>query len=104
MHDEASDIVPMLMVVRDGIYKAIAEKKNPGKCYIITTETDMDILKKWQEVLNADLHVVDTPKQECIERIMADNTRPNKERFILLVNKWFSNWEGGETDESGTES
>ena len=103
-HDEASDIVPMITVVRDSIYKAISQRKNPAKCYIITTETNMDRLSKWQKILHADLKVMDTPRLTCIDRVMADDSRLDKNKFLELIDRWFSDWEGGEKDDSGIES
>jgi len=99
-HGNASDIVPMITIVRDSIYKAIQAKSAPGKCFILTTETDKTVLAEWQRMLNADLMVMDTPKQTCIDRINADDTRPNKQVFLNLIEKWFREWEGGEGNES----
>lgn len=104
-HDDYEDIVPMLTAVRDSIYSAVAKGLAPGKAYIITTETRRDVLEQWQKRLNADLKVMDTPRLTCKDRIMADDTRPDKNLFMMLVDKWFSDWEGGEKeDESGIES
>lgn len=103
-HDDDEDIVPMLTAVRDGIYAAVAKGLAPGRVYVITTETRRDVLGQWQKQLNADLKVMDTPRLTCKDRIMADDTRPDKNLFMMLVDKWFSDWEGGEEkDESGTE-
>lgn len=95
-HGQAKEIVPMLTVVRDAVYRGIAEKKNPGRCYIITTETDLSRLRQWQIYLNAGLKVMDTPKETCIERVKNDPTRPDKELFYRLIDEWFANWMGGE--------
>ena len=104
-HDDAIGIVPMLTVIRDGIYKAISERKNPAKCYIITTETNAERLRQWQLLLHADLKVMDTPRLTCIDRVMADDSRPDKTKFLELIDKWFSEWEGGEEgNESGIKS
>lgn len=95
-HVQAAEIVPMLSVVRDAVYRGIAEKKNPGKCYIITTETDTSRLRQWQIYLNASLKVMDTPKEVCVERVKNDYTRPDKAVFYELINEWFDKWRGGE--------
>ena len=94
-HGQAAEIVPVLTVVRDAVYRAIAENKNSGRCYVITTETDLGILRQWQVYLNADLKVMDTPKEICMERVKNDSTRPDKEVFYSLIEKWFENWKGG---------
>lgn len=96
IHAQAEEIVPILTVVRDAVYRGVAEKKNPGKCYIITTETDRSKLKQWQIYLNASLKVMETSKETCIERVKNDSTRPDKEVFYRLINEWFDNWKGGE--------
>ena len=95
-HGQAADLVPMLTVVRDAVYRAVAEKKNPGRCYIITTQTDQSVLKQWQVYLNAELKVMDTPKDVCIQRVHDDPTRPNKQVFLDLIEEWFDSWKGGE--------
>lgn len=95
-HAQAEQIVPMLTVVRDAVYRGIAEKKNPGKCYIITTETDMPKLRQWQVYLNAALKVMDTPKDVCMQRVKDDPTRPDKQVFYDLIEHWFDSWKGGE--------
>lgn len=95
-HGQATEIVPMLTVVRDAVYRALAENKNSGRCYVITTETDLGTLRQWQVYLNAELKVMDTPKEICMERVKNDPTRPDKDVFYLLIDKWFENWKGGE--------
>lgn len=95
-HGQNAGIVPMLTVVRDAVYRAVAERKNPGKCYIITTETDLGKLRQWQVYLNADLKVMDTPMEICMERVKNDPTRPDKWVFYDLIEAWFNSWKGGE--------
>lgn len=95
-HGQATEIVPMLTVVRDAVYRALAENKNSGRCYVITTETDLGTLRQWQVYLNAELKVMDTPKEICMERVKNDPTRPDKDVFYSLIDKWFENWKGGE--------
>lgn len=95
-HAQASEIVPMITVVRDSVFKAISENTNKERCYIITTETDLSTLRQWQVYLNAELKVMDTPKEICMERVKNDPTRPDKDVFYSLIDKWFENWKGGE--------
>lgn len=95
-HAQASEIVPMITVVRDSVFKAISENTNKERCYVITTETDLSTLRQWQVYLNAELKVMDTPKEICMERVKNDPTRPDKDVFYSLIDKWFENWKGGE--------
>ena len=95
-HAQSSEIVPMITVVRDSVFKAISENTNKERCYVITTETDLSTLRQWQVYLNAELKVMDTPKDICMERVKNDKTRQNKEVFYSLIEKWFENWKGGE--------
>ena len=95
-HAQASEIVPMITVVRDSVFKAISENTNKERCYVITTETDLSTLRQWQVYLNAELKVMDTPKEICMERVKNDPTRPDKNVFYSLIDKWFENWKGGE--------
>lgn len=95
-HGQNAGIVTMLTVVRDAVYRAVAERKNPGKCYVITTETDLGKLRQLQVYLNADLKVMDTPMDICMERVKNDPTRPDKQVFYDLIKTWFDSWKGGE--------
>lgn len=95
-HAQAEEMVPMLTVVRDAVYRAVAERKNPGRCYIITTQNDMAVLRQWQVYLNAELKVMDTSKEVCIQRVNDDPARPDKQVFLELIEKWFASWKGGE--------
>lgn len=95
-HAQASEIVPMITVVRDSVFKAISENTNKERCYVITTETDLSTLRQWQVYLNAELKVMDTPKEICMERVKNDPTRTDKNVFYSLIDKWFENWKGGE--------
>lgn len=93
---QAADMVPMLTVVRDAVYRAVAEHKNSGKCYIITTENNLGKLRQLQIYLNAELKVMDTPLEVCMERVKNDPTRPDKQLFYDLIKEWFDTWKGGE--------
>lgn len=104
MHAQTKDMVPILTVVRDAVHKAISERKNPVKCYIITTETDRSVLNDWQDTMHADLKVMDTSKEVCEKRVMEDDTRKDKDLFLNLIQKWFDEWNGGEKGESRIES
>lgn len=104
MHAQTKDMVPILTVVRDAVHKAISERKNPVKCYIITTETDRSVLNDWQDTMHADLKVMDTSKEVCEKRVMEDDTRKDKDLFLNLIQKWFDEWNGGEKSESRIES
>lgn len=96
VHAQADDLVPMLTIIRDAVYRGIAENKVPGRCYVITTETDLPTLRNWQVYLNAELKVMDTPKEICLQRVRDDPTRPDKQVFFGLIDKWFGSWKGGE--------
>lgn len=95
-HCQAEELVPMLEIVRDAIYRGIAGKKNQEKCYIITTENNIGKLGWLQGYLNAELKVMEITKETCKERVKNDPTRLDKELFYGLIDKWFESWKGGE--------
>ena len=97
-HTDAAEMLPLLTDVRDAVFEAIASHKNPGKCYVITCKNDMETLRKWQQYLDADLMVMDTPIEICKERVKEDTTREDKQRFYTLIDEWFKNWKGGEEE------
>ena len=84
----SKDHLRFLTTIRDLIYKEISEGNSPGRAYIVTTQTG-DILTEWSEMLNADIHVMDTSLEDCIKNIQGDDTRPNKKLFIKLAKEWY---------------
>jgi len=54
----------------------------------------MYAVKDLAERLNADIHVIDTSKDECIRRVKNDFRRRNKlNKFTELIGKWFDEYE-----------
>lgn len=93
-HAELTDKkVEILISVRDSLYESVSDRKNESMCYIITTENDPGRLDSLKEKLHAELKVMDTPKEECIKRVMSDDTRPNKGVFLDLIEKWYERGE-----------
>ena len=89
--------VKTLEKMRDAFYQSINNCDNVGVAYIITTQNDSKKLEDLCEKVHAELKVMKTPKDECISRIMNDESREDKELFVGLIEKWF---EGGEKNES----
>lgn len=97
-HAQAEGIVPMLRIIRDALYRGIAQGKNCQKCYVITTECDRKKLENLQKRLNASLKVMDISRDECRKRIENDPSRQDKELFYRLADEWYEKWEGGEKE------
>lgn len=91
-HAEISDDKVKLLqyvqkVLKDATHAGIPETK----VWFLTTWTDKKALDEWAEYCNADIHVMDTTKEKCIEQVKADETRPDKDVFFRLINEWFEN-------------
>lgn len=89
--------VKTLEKMRDAFYRSVNNRDNAGMAYIITTQNDSKKLEELCEKVHAELKVMKTSKDECISRIMNDESRKDKKLFVGLIEKWFK---GGEKNES----
>lgn len=97
-HSDIDDgTLKTLEKIRDAFYQSVNNHENNGMAYIITTQKDKKKLDELCKKVHADLKVMNTSKEECISRVLNDESRQNKEVFIELIEKWF---EGGEPNES----
>ena len=92
VHENRFDIVPLLLDIRDAIYESLSKgRSNYRKAFIITTENNEAELSRLSMMLNADIVKMETPMEECKNRVRSDKTRPNKWRYMKLIDKWFKN-------------
>lgn len=97
-HDSIDDgTLKTIEKMRDAFYRSVSSGDNEGTAYIITTQKNREKLEKICEKTHADLKIMETTMEECVSRVMNDNSRKEKEVFIKLIENWF---EGGEEDES----
>lgn len=64
----------------------------------ILTRYPTNNLESLLEPLTPEYILMDTSKDECLCRLMADVTRPDKEAWMQVINDWFDQY-GGETME-----
>ena len=103
-HQDAPELAHILSMIGWAVRKGVEEGDIKGKAFIITSITDRQRLQQWADQINAEMHVMEATAEECKDRIKEDPNRPDEDRMYDLVDQWFSEWEGGEKDESGTES
>ena len=68
-----------------------------GTFYLITTYIT-DYLQEILENVDYEVKLMDTSKEECLQRLENDETRPDKEEWKALIDKWFADHseKGGE--------
>lgn len=82
--------IDIMLSLREHLYTLIKCKRGKwDTAWIITTskgEKQRELITRF----NAEHIEIDTSKDECINNIMRDDTRPDKEKEIELIEKYFS--------------
>lgn len=78
--------------VRDVLIEHISGESAAKGAWIITTWPS-DALREQLEGLNADELRMDTPREECVRRLEADETRTDKDEWRAAIDRWFAEHE-----------
>lgn len=90
-HSQISDDkVKLLTDIQTIIKDAVHIGTTDTRTWFLTTETDRQTLDEWSAYCNAEVYVMDTSKEQCIENVKNDETRPDKDVFFDLIEKWFA--------------
>lgn len=90
LHSSHTDILDLIIPVRNAAYDALERKKAKwGVAYIITSEASADKVKKLSERFSAEVITIHPDKEVCIQQIKNDKTRPDKKGHIELSEKWY---------------
>ncbi len=87
-------VLSVALEVKTLLYKIISLRRgNWEKAFVITTVANKTELNTIANELNAQLIMIDTPLQECIDRIKKDEERAsNTKLFEELAIKWHENY------------
>ncbi len=87
--DQCPDIRRQAFARRARMLKGLRDRRR-GRCWFIVTAPTQAERDTWVDALgDATLVVMDTPKQVCIDRILADpERRPQADSMIAAVNRW----------------
>lgn len=91
-HPDYSPVMDAVMAAREAIYNTIEERQGKwSAAYIITSNPNKNTVNKLAGRLNAKVICMSTNEEICIERIMNDESRTDKQRDADLVREWYKN-------------
>lgn len=89
--DTKPGAMKLLMQYRDTFLDNAAETENV--CWFITVKLNDDLKARAAEIIH-----IEATRDECLEHLQNDDTRPNKDVFINLINDYFKEAEMEEKD------
>ena len=94
IYKDHSTVLPVALEIRDVIYNCIERHIGTWHhAFVITAQGNMYEIEALAKRLNADIHIMETTKDECIRRAREDYRRKNKTNlFERLINKWFDDF------------
>lgn len=90
------NLVSTMIDIRNYIYTLISNNKIlTNNIYVIA---GLPILQQRKELFNmlkaTDLIFINKSKEECISNVMQDSSRIDKDKQIIIINKWFDLYDG----------
>ena len=89
--DTKPGAMKLLMQYRDAFLDNAAETENV--CWFITVKLNDELKARAAEIIH-----IEATRDECLERLQNDDTRPDKDVFINLINDYFKEAEMEEKD------
>ena len=91
-HPDYNPVMEVVLSVREAIYNAIEARQGKWKnAYIIISTPDKRVVNELANRLNGKVISLDVDETICLEQIINDNTRTEKQRDIALAKKWYEN-------------
>lgn len=91
IHETGTKRLPVLIAMRDAAISEIAKRNGDWEnAYVITATNDRQKINDLLTTLDAEEVAIDTAIDECKKRVMEDDSRPDKDRQIKLIDDWFS--------------
>lgn len=89
LHEDKSKRLSVLLKMREAAFDAIADRSGEWEnAYVITASSDREKVNELLRKLGAEEVRIETDLEECKERILNDDSRPDKEREIGLTKNW----------------
>lgn len=90
-HGNRRFMMDLLMDIRKTVIRNLASRIGEwNNAYFITSSADPVQIRSWLNMMKAEEIHIDTPLDKCIENIMADDSRPNKQQQIDLARDYFA--------------
>ena len=91
--DKPKELTGIALDIRDLLYSIIKQYKGDWlNAYVIATLPKHIERIRVAKELNADIILIDTDKAECIRRVLNDDDRIDKEKQMMIVKKYWSNY------------
>lgn len=91
VHGNRRFMMDLLMDIRKTVIRILSSGIGEwNNAYFITSSADPVQIRSWLKMMKAEEIHIDTPLDKCIENIMADDTRPNKQQQIDLARNYFA--------------
>ena len=95
-YGDANNLLDLSIYLREQIYQLIERRDEMIDCrnvWVIATLPKKKQREELAERLRADLILVDTPQQTCIEHAKADPKREDKQIAIAIIEEYFEKFE-----------
>lgn len=90
-HPQYRPVMDAALSAREAIYSTIERRKGEWKtAFVITSSPDASRVAALAKRLNAEIVEMDTQKDECVKRILEDDSRNDAKKDVALVEAWFS--------------
>lgn len=87
LYGENAPVMDALISVRGALYNTIKARNGKWKtAWVITTGKDADSIAS---ALGGSVVTMDTSKDECKKRVLADDRRQDKQLYTSLIDQWF---------------
>ena len=91
IHEGAEKRLPILLAMRKAAFEEIAKRSGEWEnAYIITSSSDRTKVGRMLETLKAEEVSMEASLEECKQRILNDESRPDKDIQIQLAEDWFN--------------
>lgn len=95
LYGDNTAVMDAILNIRETLYDVISSRRGKWEnAYVITTGRNAHEIA---ERLRGSLIELNTPKEVCKERILADDRRRDKALYLSLVDQWFSGVEDSPT-------
>lgn len=95
LYGDNTAVMDAILNIRETLYDVISSRRGKWEnAYVITTGRNAPEIA---ERLRGSLIELNTPKEVCKERILADDRRRDKALYLSLVDQWFSGVEDSPT-------
>ncbi len=97
--DQDASVNRRAFAYRDRVLRGLKDKRK-GRCWFIVMAPTRVERDAWREALGSvTIHIMDTPRTACVERVKADPDRQQQSALMIReIGKWFTAFASGRCD------